>query len=489
MSEESEYGGVLVLDEDAFFLQQLADMIVPARKIVLVKPQKPVGVIERKEVALTAATKPEPKGEEEKEKEKPLATRTEKKEVVHRTTPSKERRSESGKKEESNEQEETSSKTERLVKGQWKQSHDFEGQYMREMAQYDLLTLEEESELLRRYQATKDKDAWNKLVACNQRLVVKLARQYGRMYHAPFLDMVQEGNFGLMHAIKRFSFEKECRLGTYATWWIRQAITRAIMDKNRTIRLPVHIHNILAKTGKAERRLFKKLGRDPTLEEICLEAGISLKRLQTAEEGLKQVLSMDNAISDSEDSDLLGDFIPDDRPLQDELIHDRELSEHVIAPVIVKLKPQKRCVIVMRFGLVGFPFSEEDIARVMKIEPITVRAMEMAMVQKLDPPQGILFDQKAGMEWLRRVSREALTKQEELLFILRYGIGAQESTLEEVAKYFGVTRERIRQVEAKTLPLIRRYMERGPLHGEREYGMYVRTEPVGSAAKARRGVL
>ncbi len=353
-----------------------------------------------------------------------------------------------------------------------------------------MLTIEEERELLKRYLENKDKYAWDKLVACNLRLVAMHAQHYMHTYHVPFLDAVQEGNIGLMHAIRRYSFEKECKLSTYATWWIKQAITRWIMDNNRTIRLPVHVHELLSKSRKVSMKLFKQLGREPSQEEVAKELGVTLRRLKNVEEGLKKILSTDCALkSDEADGDRLGDFIPDDRPLQDEQMHDQELSENVIGPALLTLKPQRRFVMVMRFGLTGFIFTERDIAAAMKIKLEEVRELEHIVLQKLNIPDDILFDRAAAMEWLCHASRKALTSREELVFILRYGIGAIESTLEGIAERVSVTRERIRQIEEKTLPILRKCMEQGTLKSEKAMGIHTAAGAKAvSAAEARKGV-
>lgn len=377
----------------------------------------------------------------------------------------------------------------RLVNGQWKLGYDAEAAYNRDVRSYKLLTIDEERDLLRRYIETKDKGAWDKLVACNQRLVAMYARQYVNMYRVPFLDAVQEGNIGLMHAIRRYSFERECKLSTYATWWIKQAITRWIMDTNRTIRLPIHVNEILSKARKASLKLFKKFEREPTDEEVCEEIGISINRYRTAQEGLKQILSMDGSLkTDETDGDLLGDFIPDDRPLQDEQMHDQELSENVIGPALAALKPRQRFVIVMRFGLVGCTFEVPAIAKVMGLSINEVRELERVVLQKLDPPNDIVFDRRAAMEWLRHASRKALTPREELASILRYGIGAQESTLESIASRVGMTRERIRQIEAKALPILRKRMKQATLKVERQMGITTAGDEDVSAAEVRKGV-
>ena len=376
-----------------------------------------------------------------------------------------------------------------LVNGQWRLVYDVQGVYMRDIGKYDLLTAEEERELLTRYLVHKDPIAWERLVACNQRLVIKVAKFYSRAYHVPLLDTVQEGNFGLMHAIKRFSLETGNKLSTYAVWWIKQAITRSIMDTNRTIRLPVHVHDLLSRSRKVSIKLFKKLGREPSVEELCAELGVTVKRLRNAEEGLKKIFSADCPIKASEvDGDLLIDFIADDRPLQDEQMHNQELSENVIGPALLALKPQYRFVMVMRVGLTGCIFTERDIAAAMKIKLEEVRELECVVLQKLNIPDSILFNREAAAEWLRHASRKALTPQEELVFILRYGIGAIESTLESIASRVSVTRERIRQIEEKSLPILRKRMEVGVLKNEKKLGIHraASTETI-SAAKAVEG--
>lgn len=367
----------------------------------------------------------------------------------------------------------------RLVNGQWKLGYDIDAAYNREVESYRLLTREEEQVLLERYLSTKDKDARDRLIACNQRLVRMFAKHYSRKYHVPFLDLVQEGSIGLMKAVDRFLFEKECKLSTYATAWIKQNIERWIMNNNRTVRLPVYIQEILAKSRRASHRLLKTLGREPTKKEICKEIGISLKRLTIAEEGLRKIFSTDVSISVSdEDSDLLGDFLEDERPLPDEQLHNQELSDKVIRPALATLKPRAKFVMVMRFGIEGVMFSEREIVAAMSsqnrmVSLGMVRRIEESMVRKLNPPQDVLFDRRAIMAWLRSASREALTLDEDTIFILRYGIGALESSLEGVAARIEVTRERIRQIEEKTFIQLKRTVGSGLLRNERKKGIFI----------------
>lgn len=539
---DDDLEGILVLDEDEFFLSELAAMIPDKEPEVSPKaPVKPIASERKLEVVQTPSgpsaeerermiadwlDKNRPGKKTEKESEpsesavktpeivdaRPIkaVSRTPKQKKERKAKASKPPKAEKAKAmvsevDESDEEElelEVPEKVEgeerleadvsavaRLVNGQWKTGYDIEAAYKREIGRHDLLTIDQERDLLRRYHETKDRDAWDKLVACNQRLVAKYARYYVNTYRVPFLDAVQEGNFGLMHAIKRFSLERGSKLSTYATWWIKQAIVRWIMDTNRTVRLPVHVHDLLARARKTEMRLFRKLDREPTEEELCKELGVSIKKFKNAQEGLKKIFSMDCELGTDFDGDLLGDFIADDRPLQDETMHDQELSENVIGPALVGLKPQQRFVMVMRFGLDGVVFTEQDIASAMKIELEEVRALEMTVLQKLEPPDHVVFDRQASMEWLRRISHRVLTPREELVFILRYGIGAMESTLENIAARVSVTRERIRQIEEKTLPILRKRMEHGVLKTEKKMGIHraVGVEAISASEAAGKG--
>lgn len=258
--------------------------------------------------------------------------------------------------------------------------------YLREIGQYPLLTAAEERELAKRIEKS-DAEARNILARSNLRLVVSIAKKYvGRSPDLTLLDLIQEGNLGLFRAVDKFDWKKGYKFSTYATWWIRQAITRALADQSRTIRIPVHMVETIAKYKQISRRLAQVLGRDPQAEEIAVEMGVEPEKIYQIEKINQDTLSLENPIgSDDDEKSTLGDFIPDDKipsPVQES--SERILAEQV-RQILDDLSPKERKILEMRHGLMD----------------------------------GIYH------------------------------------TLEEVGKEFGVTRERIRQIEAKALEKIR----------------------------------
>ncbi len=258
--------------------------------------------------------------------------------------------------------------------------------YLREIGQYPLLTAAEERELAQRIERG-DNEARNILARSNLRLVVSIAKKYvGRSPDLTLLDLIQEGNIGLFRAVEKFDWKKGYKFSTYATWWIRQAITRALADQSRTIRIPVHMVETIAKYKQVSRRLAQALGRDPQPEEIAVEMGVEPEKIYQIEKINQDTLSLENPIgSDDDERSTLGDFIPDDKlpsPIQES--SERILTEQVRS-ILNDLSPKERKILEMRHGLMD----------------------------------GIYH------------------------------------TLEEVGKEFGVTRERIRQIEAKALEKIR----------------------------------
>ncbi len=258
--------------------------------------------------------------------------------------------------------------------------------YLREIGQYPLLTGNEEKELARRIEAG-DEEGRNILARSNLRLVVSIAKKYvGRSPDLTLLDLIQEGNLGLFKAVDKFDWKKGYKFSTYATWWIRQAITRALADQSRTIRIPVHMVETIAKYKQVSRRLAQALGRDPQPEEIAVEMGVEVDKIYQIEKINQDTLSLENPIgSDDDDRSTLGDFIADDKipsPVQES--SERILTEQV-RDILDDLSPKERKILEMRHGLLD----------------------------------GVYH------------------------------------TLEEVGKEFGVTRERIRQIEAKALEKIR----------------------------------
>ncbi|MBS6611024.1 MULTISPECIES: RNA polymerase sigma factor RpoD [Peptoniphilus] len=254
--------------------------------------------------------------------------------------------------------------------------------YLKEIGKISLLTAEEEVEIAKRMEAG-DESAKKELAEANLRLVVSIAKRYvGR--GMSFLDLIQEGNLGLMKAVDKFDYTKGFKFSTYATWWIRQAITRAIADQARTIRIPVHMVETINKLVRVQRQLVQDLGRDPLPEEIAAEMNLDVDRVREIQKIAQEPVSLETPIGEEEDSHL-GDFIPDD-----------EILSPQDAATFTLLKEQLNTVL------------------------------------------------------------ETLTEREKKVLTLRFGLeDGRARTLEEVGKEFDVTRERIRQIEAKALRKLR----------------------------------
>lgn len=266
-------------------------------------------------------------------------------------------------------------------------SYDSIQMYLREIGQYPLLTAHEERVLAKRIMEG-DEEARNLLARANLRLVVSIAKKYvGRSPDLTLLDLIQEGNLGLFKAVDKFDFTKGFKFSTYATWWIRQAITRALADQSRTIRIPVHMVETMAKYKQVSRRLAQDFGRDPMPEEIATEMGVEVEKIYQIEKISQDTISLELPIGDEDDRSRLSDFIADDK---------------IIAP-------------------------DQEVAH------------------------SILTDQIQEI-------LDTLSEKERKILEMRHGLlDGTYHTLEEVGKEFGVTRERIRQIEAKALEKIRQH--------------------------------
>jgi RNA polymerase primary sigma factor len=258
--------------------------------------------------------------------------------------------------------------------------------YLREIGRIPLLTSKEEIELAKRIEK-RDLEAKRRLTEANLRLVVSIAKRYmGR--GLLFLDLIQEGNLGLIRAVEKFDYRLGYKFSTYATWWIRQAVTRSIADQARTIRVPVHAVETMNKLNRIQREILQKTGREPTVAEIATALGISPVKVREIQKAAQEPVSLETPVGDEEDSEL-GDFIADsdaDQPLE---VVFREIRREELFRVLDSLPARDRKVLELRFGLKG----------------------------------------------------------------------ERPRTLEEVGERFGVTRERIRQVEAKTLNRLKHFRE------------------------------
>ncbi|MEK7088438.1 MAG: sigma-70 family RNA polymerase sigma factor [Patescibacteria group bacterium] len=260
--------------------------------------------------------------------------------------------------------------------------------YLREIGRYSLIDAKTEKELAKRIQAG-DMEAKGLLARANLRLVVSIAKRYvGRSPDLTLLDLIQEGNLGLFRAVDKFDWTKGYKFSTYATWWIRQAITRALADQSRTIRVPVHMVETIAKYKQAVRRLSQDLGREPLPEEIAVEMGLEVEKVYQIEKVDQDTVSLENPVGDDDDGkSTLGDFVADDKILPPDQEASRRILADQVREILAELSEKERKILEMRHGLVG----------------------------------GITH------------------------------------TLEEVGVQFGVTRERIRQIEAKAHEKIRQH--------------------------------
>lgn len=292
-------------------------------------------------------------------------------------------------------------KEEELIKkyaysGRGDSSYDSIQMYLKEIGQYPLISASMEKDLARKIQ-DGDEDAKNLLARANLRLVVSIAKKYvGRSADLTLLDLIQEGNLGLFKAVEKFDWTKGYKFSTYATWWIRQAITRALADQSRTIRVPVHMVETIAKYKQCVRRLSQDLGREPLPEEIATEMGIEIEKVFNIEKIDQDTLSLETPVGDDSDDgkSTLGDFVADDKILSPDQESSRRILSDQVKDILSDLSLKERKILEMRHGL---------------IDGVT-------------------------------------------------------HTLEEVGKEFGVTRERIRQIEAKSHEKIRVHGKINRLH-------------------------
>jgi RNA polymerase primary sigma factor len=256
--------------------------------------------------------------------------------------------------------------------------------FLREAGRHALLTAAQEVELAKKIERG-DGAAKQRMIQSNLRLVVSIAKNY-RNQGLPFLDLIQEGTLGLIRAVEKFDWRRGYKFSTYATWWIRQAVARALADKARTIRMPVHIVERLQKMNRAERTLWTQLGREPTLEEIAEEANLSLQQAKEVKAAARASTSLDQPVGEAEDA-VFGDFVAGDGPLPDEQV-EVTLRSEALKQALSALPWRERQVLVLRYGLVDSePKTLEEIGRQLGLTRERVRQVEVESLKRLSKLQ------------------------------------------------------------------------------------------------------
>ncbi len=252
--------------------------------------------------------------------------------------------------------------------------------FLRDAGRHPLLTAAQEVELAKRIERG-DMPAKTRMIQSNLRLVVSIAKNY-RNQGLPFLDLIQEGTLGLIRAVEKFDWRRGYKFSTYATWWIRQAVARALADKARTIRMPVHIVERMQKLNRAERTLWTQLGREPTLEEVAEEANLPIAQAYEVKAAARASTSLDQPVGETEDA-TFGDFVAGDGPLPDEEV-EVSLRCQALADALAALGERERQVLVFRYGLEDAePKTLEEIGRRLGLTRERVRQIETEALKRL----------------------------------------------------------------------------------------------------------
>ncbi len=271
------------------------------------------------------------------------------------------------------------------------QSHDSIQMYLKEIGQYPLILASEEKDYARRIEKG-DMEAKNLLARANLRLVVSIAKKYvGRSSDLTLLDLIQEGNLGLFKAVEKFDWTKGYKFSTYATWWIRQSITRALADQSRTIRIPVHMVETISRYKQVVRRLSQDLGREPLVEEIATEMNLDVEKIHVIEQINQETVSLEQPIGDDEEKSTRGEFIPDDKILRPDQDASHRILSDQIKEVLDTLSPKERKILELRYGLNdGVQHTLEEVGQEFGVTRERIRQIEAKVHEKLRSNEKIL---------------------------------------------------------------------------------------------------
>jgi RNA polymerase primary sigma factor len=273
---------------------------------------------------------------------------------------------------------------EEILKKRPSQAVDPVQMYLKEIGGIPPLTPEEEIELAKRIEK-KDEEAGKKMVKANLRLVVSIAKKYiGRSPNLSFLDLIQEGNIGLFRAVEKFDWRKGYKFSTYATWWIRQGITRAMADFGKTIRIPVHMVETISKYSQTRRRLLQDLGREPLPEEIAAEMGLEVEKVRHIQKISHAVISLETPVGEEEEKSILAEFIPDKKIPSPLITAGRSILKERLQEILVDLTPRERKILEMRHGLKdGIRHTLEEVGREFAVTRERIRQIEAKALEKI----------------------------------------------------------------------------------------------------------